>query len=60
MTDLGILFVEKLKDKTLCFEPTIDQMGELQDFKADRIIDGQDFDFNSKKDAEVWIKNNIN
>lgn len=59
-TDIGIQFVEKLKDKILYFEPSIDQMGKLDGFRADKVIDGQDLDFNTKKDAETWVKNSIN
>ena len=59
-TDIGILFVEKLKNGKLIFEPSVNQLKKLSDFNADKIIEGQDLIFKDEKDVEIWVKTTFN
>lgn len=59
-TDIGILFIEKLKEGKLVFEPSVNQLKNLADFNADKILEGKDLEFNDEKDVEIWAKNTFN
>ena len=58
--DVGILYIEKLEDGIVVFDPSIDQIGDLTDFNADKIIDGEGLDFVNENDVENWAKNQFN
>ena len=58
--DIGILYIEKLKDGGIVFEPSVDQISDLSDFNADQIIAGEGLDFAHKNDVENWVKNRFN
>jgi len=58
--DVGILYIEKLQDGVIVFNPSIDQIGDLTDFNADKIIDGEGLDFVNENDVENWAKNEFN
>lgn len=57
VSDIGILFIEKLIDGKLIFEPSVDQLKNLADFNADKIIEGKGLEFKDKNDVEIWVKN---
>ena len=59
-SDFGILYIEKLQDGVIVFDPSIDQIGDLTDFNADKIIDGEGLDFVNENDVENWTKNRFN
>jgi hypothetical protein len=54
-TDLGILFVEKIKDGEVTFIPSIDKLEDLSGYNADKIIDGSENVFDSTNEVEKWI-----
>ncbi len=58
--DIGVLFIEKLKDGAIVFEPSIDQITNLDGFNADQIIGGEGLDFANENDVENWVKNRYN
>ena len=58
--DIGILYVEQLKNGSLQFKPKVDQIGNLEEFNADRFIDDKELKFDNNKDVEFWVENNIN
>ncbi len=58
--DIGILFIEKLQDGDIVFDPSIDQIADLTSFDADEIFDGKSLDFANEKDVEKWVKNRYN
>ena len=58
--DVGILYIEKLKGGVVVFDTSIDQIGDLTDFNADKIIDGEGLDFANENDVENWAKNQFN
>ena len=55
--DIGILFIEKLQNGKVVFDPSIDKIADLSGFNADKIVDGKHLDFPSKIDIENWAKN---
>lgn len=59
-TDIGILYLERLKNGKIKFEPSVHKMENLSDFNADVLIDGKTLDFIDEKDVEKWVKNRIN
>lgn len=59
-TDLGILFIEELKDGTVIFVPSVDKLENLQGYNADQFIDGTELHFTNKKGAEKWAQNHFN
>lgn len=59
-TDLGIIFLEKLKEGKIIFEPSIEHIQKLEEFNADEILDGSELKFSSKTDADNWTKNTYN
>ena len=58
--DIGILYIEKLQDGHVIFDPSIKQINDLSEFNADEIIDGQGLDFANENDVEKWVKNRFN
>ena len=54
-TDLGILFVEKIKDGEVTFIPSIDKLEDLSGYNADKIIDGSENVFDSTNEVEKWV-----
>ena len=58
--DVGVLYIEKLKDGAVVFEPGIDQITDLSGFNADQIIDSEGLDFANENDVENWVKNRFN
>ncbi|MCA0931842.1 zinc carboxypeptidase [Lutimonas saemankumensis] len=61
LMDIGVLFIEKLnKEGKLEFEPSVNQLRNLADFNADKIIEGEGLLFNDEKDVEIWVKNTFN
>ncbi|UCE94344.1 MAG: hypothetical protein JSV73_03460, partial [Flavobacteriaceae bacterium] len=58
--DIGILFIEKLKEEKLIFEPSVNQLTNLANFNADKIIGGEDLIFKDEKDVELWVKSTFN
>ena len=59
-SDVGVLFIEKLVDQEIVFDPSIHQIDHLEDYNADEIINGKSLYFTNEKDAEKWIKNRYN
>ena len=59
-TDMGVLFIEELVEEKVCFRPSIDQIKDLKDYNADKIINAEDLEFDDKNDAENWLKNRFN
>ena len=53
-TDLGILFIEELKEEKVIFVPSVDKLENLQGYNADQFIDGTGLHFINKNDAEKW------
>lgn len=58
--DVGILYIEKLKNGVIVFEPGIDQITDLSDFNADKILTGEGLVFSNENDVENWVKNRFN
>lgn len=58
--DVGILFIEKLKNGKVIFDANIDQIADLTEFNADEIIEGKSLDFANIIDMEKWVKNQFN
>lgn len=58
--DIGILYIEKLQNGAILFEPSINQINDLTEFNADQIIDGKGLDFTNENDVEKWMKNRFN
>ena len=54
-TDLGILFIEEIKDDKVVFVPRIEKMEELSGYNADKIIDGTKQVFTNKTEAQKWV-----
>lgn len=59
-TDLGILFIEKVKDEKVIFVPKIDKLEDLSAYKADKMIDGSHKVFANKSMAEKWVNEGYN
>jgi len=59
-TDLGILFIEELKDEKVIFVPSVDKLENLRDYNADQFIDGRELHFIDKNDAEKWAHIHFN
>jgi len=59
-SDIGILYLEILKDGLINFDPSIDQIGDLSGFNADKFIEGASLDFVNENDVEKWVKNRFN
>ncbi len=60
ITDIGVLFIEKLIMGKIIFSPSIDLMIDLQNYNADEIIDAKNLDFKDKTAAENWLQNRFN
>jgi len=58
--DLGILFIEELKGEKVIFVPSVDKLGSLEGYNADRFIDGTELHFIDKNDVEKWAYNHFN
>jgi len=59
-TDIGILFIEELKDDKVIFVPNIDKLENLQAYNADIFQDGSDLIFENKKEVAQWVFSNFN
>ena len=58
--DIGILFIEKLKEGKVQFIASVDKLHDLSDYNADKILDGKNLDFTNQSDVENWVKNKLN
>jgi len=59
-TDLGILFIEELKDEKVIFVPKIEKLEDLSAYNADSMIDGSEKVFANRNEAEGWVLENFN
>ena len=54
--DVGILYKEQLKDNTVIFIPTIEEIGDLSDYNADIIEDKNGLSFNDISEIKDFFK----
>lgn len=59
-TDLGILFIEEVKDDKVVFVPSIEKLEDLSAYSADKIIDGSTWIFANKGEVEKWVSESYN
>ena len=59
-TDIGILFIEELKDDIVVFVPKVEKLEKLQGFNADKFIDGRDLIFENRKEVDQWVISHFN
>ncbi len=58
--DIGILFLEKLENGNIIFVPSVNQISDLSELSADKIIDAKGLEFANENDVEKWVKNRFN
>ena len=57
ITDIGILFKEKLINEEIQFVPKVDKIENLSNYNADKVIDASDFSFDNNLALNAYIKN---
>ncbi len=56
-TDIGVLFLEKLKEGKINLVPSIEKMGDLKLYKANTMLEDVKKEANSEKELINWLKN---
>jgi hypothetical protein len=56
LTDIGILFIEKLKKSKIYFVPTLEKIEDLSSYNANTIIDCTNLSFKNSNDVKIYLK----
>ena len=56
-TDIGVLFLERLKEGKINLIPSIEKMGDLELYKANTMLEDVKKETNSEKELINWLKN---
>ena len=57
MVDVGILFIEKLVDGKLNLIPSVEEVGNLASFQANKVIFSKEKVLKNEKELNTWVKN---
>ncbi len=60
MVDVGVLFEERLKGDKILFLPKINEIENLNNYNANKIISNLGLSFSDKEKMNIWLENEFN